>query len=414
MFGSFQATDTSSENTTEASKSHRPSVTRRITTSNACGTTDSGHHKSPDTDGAAGSCRRRKIRCDGASPCGQCKCRLHDTTGREQILNQFQASTIRYELSEMRVSSSLMLFRSKQMLVCTRSHRRVSCCPKSMPESVSIALKNQKLIRFRLVEDLSSSVEQYRSVFERLFPGRSVDQLAQLSKEDLIATIGIVPEPRDHPTRTSELGSPTSTLESEGADSLETLIQAPEQDPVADEATRHSSRIQGISDDVNGLSLSLDRPSSYVGVSSITAALKVICRVAPATRRLLGSGQPETTLPSRAESPSSGHINIDPGYFPPAALGQVLIETYFSKVHPLMPMLDEQQFWQTWLYGERKDHAWLALLNTVLALGSVMSSDCTSTDHEAYYQRAMRLLNFDSLGSGNTLVVQALGLLSGY
>jgi hypothetical protein len=136
--------------------------------------------------------------------------------------------------------------------------------------------------------------------------------------------------------------------------------------------------------------------------------------VAPATRRLLASGQAETTLPSRAESPSSGHINIDAGYLPPAELGQVLIESYFSKVHPLMPMLDEQQFWQTWLYGERKDHAWLALLNAVLALGSVMSSDCTNTDHEVYYQRAMRLLNFDSLGSGNTLVVQALGLLSGY
>jgi hypothetical protein len=307
-----------------------------------------------------------------------------------------------------------MLFRSKQMLVCTRSHRRVSCCPKSMPDPISIALKNQKLIRFRLVEDLSSTVEQYRSVLERLFPGRSVDQLVQLSKEDLVATIGIAPEISEHPTRTSELGSPTSTLESEGADSLETLIQAPEQDPVVDEATRHSSRIQGISDDVNGLSLSLDRPSSYVGVSSITAALKVICRVAPATRRLLASGQAETTLPSRAESPSSGHINIDPGYLPPAEFGQVLIESYFSKVHPLMPMLDEQQFWQTWLYGERKDHAWLALLNAVLALGSVMSSDCTNTDHEVYYQRAMRLLNFDSLGSGNTLVVQALGLLSGY
>jgi len=266
----------------------------------------------------------------------------------------------------------------------------------------------------RLVEDLSSSVEQYRSVFERLFPGRSVEQLVSLSKEDLIATIGMLPEATDHPTKTSELASPASTLESEGAESLETLIQAPEQDPVADEATRHSARIQGISDDVNGLSLSLDRPSSYVGVSSITAALKVICRVAPATRRLLASGHTETALPSRADSPSSDHINVDPGYLPPAELGQILIETYFSKVHPLMPMLDEQQFWQTWLYGERKDHAWLALLNTVLALGSVMSSDGASTAHEAYYQRAMRLLDLDSLGSGNTLVVQALGLLSGY
>ena len=264
------------------------------------------------------------------------------------------------------------------------------------------------------MEDLSSSVEQYRLVFERLFPGRSVEQLVTLTKEDLIATIGTLPGADDHPTKASELSSPTSTLESDGADSLETLIQAPEQDPVTDEATRHSTRIQGISDDVNGLSLSLDRPSSYVGVSSITAALKVICRVAPATGRLLASGQAETTLPSRADSPSSDHINVDPGYLPPAELAQVLIETYFDKVHPLMPMLDEQQFWQTWLYGERKDQPWLALLNTVLALGSVMSSDCTSTAHDAYYRRAMRLLDFDSLGSGNTLVVQALGLLSGY
>lgn len=238
--------------------------------------------------------------------------------------------------------------------------------------------------------------------------------MAPLSKEDLIGIIGMLPEAIDHPSKISELASPVSTLESEGADSLETLIQAPEQDPVADEATRHSARVQGISDDVNGLSLSLDRPSSYVGVSSITAALKVICRVAPATRRLLASGQPETTLPSRADSPSSDNINVDPGYLPPAELGQILIETYFNKVHPLMPMLDEQQFWQTWLYGERRDHAWLALLNTVLALGSVMSSDGTNTAHEAYYQRAMRLLDIDSLGSGNTLVVQALGLLSGY
>lgn len=272
----------------------------------------------------------------------------------------------------------------------------------------------EELISCRLVEDLSSSVEQYRSVFERLFPGRTVEQLVSLSKEDLIAVIGIIPEPTDHPTKTSELASPVSTLESEGADSLETLIQAPEQDPVADEATRHSARIQGISDDVNALSLSLDRPSSYVGVSSVTAAMKVICRVAPATRKLLALGQTETTLPSRADSPSSDHTNEDPGLLPPAELGQVLIETYFTKVHPLMPMLDEQQFWQTWLYGERKDHAWLALLNTVFTLGSVVSSDCTNTAHEAYYQRAMRLLDLDSLGSGNTLVVQALGLLSGY
>ncbi|KAG9800870.1 putative beta-mannosidase, partial [Aureobasidium melanogenum] len=264
----------------------------------------------------------------------------------------------------------------------------------------------------QLMEDLSASVDRYRSVFERLFPGRSIEQLAPLSKDDLIAIIGIPPAKNDQSTQISELGSPISTLGSEGAESLETLIQAPEQDPVADEATLHQARVHGISDDVNGLSLSLDRPSSYVGVSSITAALKVICRVAPATRRLLALGHTETALPSRTDSPDV--TSIDPAYLPPAELGQVLIETYFRKVHPLMPMLDEKHFWQTWLYGERKDHAWMALLNTVLALGSVMSSDCTDNSHDAYYQRAMQLLDLDSLGSGNLLVVQALGLLSGY
>jgi hypothetical protein len=39
MFSSFQATETSGEKPTETAKSQRPSVTRRITTNNACGRT---------------------------------------------------------------------------------------------------------------------------------------------------------------------------------------------------------------------------------------------------------------------------------------------------------------------------------------------------------------------------------------
>lgn len=264
----------------------------------------------------------------------------------------------------------------------------------------------------RLVDKLSTSLEQYQTIFERLYPGRDIKQLVSLSKEELIATIGLPPT-TDATNRSLELESPASTSTS-GADSLETLIQAPEQDPALDEATRHHARVQGISDDVNGLSLSLDRPSSYVGVSSITAALKVICRVAPAARRLLATGQPETALPSRAASPSPDLFGLDPTNLPAPDLGQVLIEAYFRSVHPLMPMLDEQQFWNTWMYGERQDAPWLALLNTVLALGSVVSSDCNNNSHRIYFQRSMQLLDIESLGSGNTLVVQALGLLSGY
>ncbi|KAI5204509.1 hypothetical protein E4T39_03604 [Aureobasidium subglaciale] len=359
MFHSFQATKASSEETTASAKSSRPPGIRRITTSNACG-------------------------IEQLTPC---------SLGQLLTSRQDPADGGRFAAMGLHPAASVYTT-SKQMLVRTRSHLHASYHPR--------------------IEDLAASVERYRLVFQRLFPGRDIEQLASLSKDDLVTAIGTPQTAIDTSTRASELGSPTSTLESEGADSLETLIQAPEQDPVADEATRHQTRVQGISDDVNGLSLSLDRPSSYVGVSSITAALKVICRVAPATRRLLALGQPETALPSRTGSPSLNLEHLDPMYTPPADVGHVLIEAYFSKVHPLMPMLDEQQFWQIWLYGERRDSAWLALLNTVLALGSVMSSDCTSSAHEAYYQRAMQLLDLDSLGSGNTLVVQALGLLSGY
>ena len=79
---------------------------------------------------------------------------------------------------------------------------------------------------------------------------------------------------------------------------MEALEQAPPEDPYWDEARKHQLRVQGISDDVNGLSMSVDRLSSYVGISSITAALKVIVRCAPQTRSLIAHNSQETALPS--------------------------------------------------------------------------------------------------------------------
>lgn len=209
--------------------------------------------------------------------------------------------------------------------------------------------------------------------------------------------------------------SPETTPGSEGAESLEALAQAPDQDPELDEAKRHNARVQGISDDVNGLSLSVDRQSSYVGASSITAALKVIFKVAPTARRLVALNQTETALPTRSNSPYPSYpSNPSPTYIPSAEVGHALIESYFDHIHVLMPMIDEQQFWHTWLYGERKDSPWLALLNTVFALGSIASSDSSNDVHITYFRRARQHIDLDSLGSGNLLMLQALGLLSGY
>ena len=105
---------------------------------------------------------------------------------------------------------------------------------------------------------------------------------------------------------------------SEGAESLEALEQAPEQDPETDEAKRLRDKIQGISDDVNGLSLSVDKASTYVGISSINAAMKVIFKAAPIARPFIAQASAETTgPPSRSSTPPPYVLDPDPNYLPP-------------------------------------------------------------------------------------------------
>lgn len=202
---------------------------------------------------------------------------------------------------------------------------------------------------------------------------------------------------------------------SDGADSLEALEQAPPEDPYWDEARKHQIRVQGISDDVNGLSMSVDRLSSYVGISSITAALKVIVRCAPQARPLLThSSQTETALPSRANSPPPELTNNHPLALPTQQEGERLIESYFDRCHPFFPLIDERKFWATFLHGNRTDSQWLALLNIVFAVGSLASSTADNQAHYTYFNRSRRHMSLDSFGSGNIEVLQALGIMCGY
>lgn len=269
----------------------------------------------------------------------------------------------------------------------------------------------------RLVDKLQTQVDQFGLIFSRMFPGREPETLAATSREELInLALTLQLAPAMSPSSASEPthATPVTAQKSDGAESLEALEQAPDQDPEIDEAKRHKDKVQGISDDVNGLSLSVDKQSSYVGVSSITAALKVIFKTAPVARPFIAQSYTETAIPSRSNTPPIRARNPDPNYLPPADVGHKLIESYFAHVHVLMPMVDEDQFWHTYLYGERRDSPWLALLNMVLALGSLAGSTCDDEDHIAYFQRARTQLDLETFGSGNLLVLQALGLLSGY
>ncbi|KAL5115716.1 hypothetical protein ACEQ8H_006428 [Pleosporales sp. CAS-2024a] len=348
MFHTFQSATPIRSPGTDSDMSGRPSRptgSRRISTSNACI-----------------ECRRRKIRCDGTQPCGQCQWYQH-------------------------------------------------------PEACSYSKPAQRVVPSRkLVDKLSSHLEQYKAVLHKLYGAKDLDALANLPREELLELA--LSSPIAVKFASPKVAEPRAVSEihtgSEGADSLEALEQAPAEDPFWDEARKHQLRVQGISDDVNGLSMSVDRMSSYVGISSVTAALKVMLRCAPQARSLITQHTTETTLPSRASSPPPELADNSPLALPSSAHGQELLHSYFDRVHPLFPLIDERKFWSTYMYGNRKDSAWLCLLNMVFALGSLVASSTGNEAHYVYFNRSRQHLSLESFGSGNLEVLQALSIMSGF
>lgn len=266
------------------------------------------------------------------------------------------------------------------------------------------------------MDKLSNNIEQYKAVLAKLYPSKDLETLASLPREELLDLALSIPASGQttSPSTGGTQAISVVTTGSEGADSLEALEQAPPEDPYWDEARKHLVRVQGISDDVNGLSMSVDRLSSYVGISSITAALKVIVRCAPQVKPLIAHNSQETALPSRAGSPPPELADDNPQALPSQAHGQELIESYFERVHLFFPMIEERKFWSVYLYGDRKDSSWLALLNMVFALGSLASSTSDNEAHYVYFNRSRQHLTLESFGSGNLEVLQALAIMSGY
>lgn len=270
----------------------------------------------------------------------------------------------------------------------------------------------------RLVDKLSNNIEQYKSVLTKLYGVKNLESLANLPREELLqlALSSAATNSTTSPPSAADSQQALSDVQvgSDAAESLEALEQAPPEDPYWDEARKHQLRVQGISDDVNGLSMSVDKLSSYVGISSITAALKVIVRCAPQARSLIAHHNQETTLPSRAGSPPPELVDNRPDALPPPEHGQELVESYFGRVHPFFPLIDERKFWFTFSYGNRKDSAWLALLNMVFALGSLASRGADNEAHLMYFNRSRKHLTLESFGSGNLEVLQALAIMSGF
>ncbi|RDW87119.1 putative C6 transcription factor [Aspergillus mulundensis] len=293
---------------------------------------------------ACTSCRHRKIKCDGEKPCEACRW---------------------YKKAEL----------------CHYSDPRPS---RSLPGAWN-----------RHVEKLSTTLDEYRTVLEKLFPGATPEALANLPREKLLETLSQPqaqvastgarqPSPATSASHDAHV-SPISTEDG----NLESLQAMPEE---SNDPRNLSSEIANtISDDVNALSLSTRGPSSYLGVSSINAVLKTIVWLDPGSASYFASTPPSARrrgsvadLSSSDGQPWAAHDQ--PGT-PPQVHLQVpesqLLDAYFTYVQPLTPILDEQSFRETYAAGHRKDDRW------------------------AY-------LDLESLASSHLETVQTLGILGGW
>lgn len=165
-----------------------------------------------------------------------------------------------------------------------------------------------------------------------------------------------------------------------------------------------------ISDDVNALSLTARHPTSYLGVSSIQAALKVIAWIHPEINSYFSRPLSKSQC-DRATAPLPSLVTPQSG-LPPTEMQ--LLDAYFITFQPFAPLLDEEAFRTTHLVGFRKDDRWLALLNIVLALGSIASGGADNHAYQGYFERSMSYLNLRSLGNASLEVVQVLGLMGGW
>ncbi|KAL2821844.1 fungal-specific transcription factor domain-containing protein [Aspergillus cavernicola] len=277
---------------------------------------------------ACGSCRRRKVKCDGRKPCEACR------------------------------------WYKKPELCCYTEH------------------------------------QQSQNALERLFPGSAPEDIVNLPREKLLELVTTSGSQQNSPTVAASIETSGSAL-SMDRPGLESLHSMPGEQLNESQPASAFDSAGHVSDDVNALSLLSRQPTSYLGVSSIQAALKAITWLHPESNLCFSQGVSH----DHSEEPAS------PRCVPPPTEPQML-NAYFVNFQPFAPLLDEEAFRTTCLLGHRKDDQWLALLNIVLALGGITSAG--NDTHRRYFERSMSHLNLAWLGNPSLEVVQALGLIGGW
>ena len=128
---------------------------------------------------------------------------------------------------------------------------------------------NQCLPETRAYHEVQDTVNKSSKVLKTLFPTKSLDLLATLSREELRVLL------ESEPAQFGDYLEPMSSEE------LKCIELSPQQDFEWDESVANQDPAADVSDDVNRLALTLDNKSSYFGISSITAIIRVIVQIAP-------------------------------------------------------------------------------------------------------------------------------------
>ncbi|KAI1802619.1 fungal-specific transcription factor domain-containing protein [Daldinia bambusicola] len=258
------------------------------------------------------------------------------------------------------------------------------------------------------LEEVSDQLRSRTEILEQLFPNTPVDELIGKSRDELLDILRVNLAPKealaDLPSRSTEYA--------EAADDSAQVSENGE--PVADrqwDESSHQPPSMQAADDINAINLATDKHRrSYLGVTSISAILRAIFRLCPSAKHRVAEQakrwsetpiQPQPQLVLSMSGDSATHLLKE----------QRCIDFYFEHIHPIVPMLDEEEFRKSYSLKHRRDAGWLGLLNMVITLGSIASG--SDTLHEKYYEQARNYLDLDSFGSGNLESLQALCLLGG-
>ncbi|EXJ67559.1 uncharacterized protein A1O5_09572 [Cladophialophora psammophila CBS 110553] len=306
-------------------------------------------------------CRRRKIRCSGEHPCETCQW-----------------------------------------------YRKAASCHYTEP-------RQRQMPSRRSVEKISQTLQEYRTILQKLFPNVHPDQLKDLPRERLVELIQKSSPFHPPSPRTPSVEEKPPPLNPDAAN-LEQLQPTPE-DSNDGFSDRKTHALKGITDDVNMLSLSVKQNPSYLGISSVMAVLRVITWLDP---DCLTKSPDRSVIPTREPSPAPENYKAELDQTrvdtsSASAWDEIpLINAYFTYVHPFIPLIEEQVFRDTYIAAQRTDSRWLLLLNSVLAMGSVAAGTSEDTGHHVYFNRAKQHLTMDTLDSAHLETVQALAILSGF